>query len=85
MEDRMIALLILLPFVGVFIYAGIHEYSRFKSEGRAEYGLAYDEKTGTTHVAAIPEGEDGFDPDEFDPNDYTNPEAGEESETDDKA
>jgi len=70
MEARFIAALILLPVAAIFIYAGIHEYRRFKSKGRANYGLVYDEETGTTHVTEIPEGEDSYDLDEFDPGDY---------------
>lgn len=70
MEIQLIAILILLPFAVVFIYAGIHEYRRYKSEGRASYGLVYNEETGTTHLTGITDEEDRFDPDEFDPNDY---------------
>ncbi|MCR8826453.1 hypothetical protein [Pseudosulfitobacter koreensis] len=70
MTAQVIALLIILPFVAAFIYAGIHEYLRYKSEGRATYGLVYDEETGTTHVTGIAEDEDAYDPEEFDPNDY---------------
>ncbi len=73
MEPQLIAALILLPIMIVFIFAGIHEYRRYKSEGKATYGLAYDEETGTTHVTGIPEDEDGFDPGDFDPNDYNDP------------
>ncbi len=69
MEIRLIALLLLLPFAAVFFYAGIHEYRRYKSEGRAKYGLFYDEETGTTHVTGIADDEDGYDPTEFDPSD----------------
>lgn len=70
MQAQVIALLLVVPFTLVFIYAGIHEYRRYKSEGRAKYGLVYDEETGTTHVTGIPEDEDGFDPLEFDPSDH---------------
>lgn len=69
MEAKLIASLILLPFATAFVYAGIHEYRRYKSEGRATYGLAYDEETGTSHVTGILKDEEGYDPDEFDPND----------------
>lgn len=69
MDAKLIALLILLPFALVFIYAGFHEYRRYKSEGRASYGLIYDEETGTTHVGGIGEDEEGYDPEEFDPSD----------------
>lgn len=74
MEARLIAALVLSPFVVAFLYAAIHEYLRYKAEGRADYGLAYDEETGTTHVTAISEEEDAFDPEDFDPNEYNDPE-----------
>lgn len=67
MEAQLIAILIILPFVGAFIYAAIHEYMRYNAEGKATYGLVYDEETGTTHVTGIPEHEDSFDLEEFDP------------------
>jgi hypothetical protein len=70
-----IALLIILPFAAAFIYAGIHEYLRYNAQGRASYGLVYDEETGTTHVTGIAEDAEAYDPEDFDPNDYTNPEA----------
>lgn len=70
MEAQLIAILIILPFVGAFIYAAIHEYMRYNAEGKATYGLVYDEETGTTHVTGIPEHEDSFDLEEFDPNDW---------------
>ena len=70
MDVKLISMLILLPFALVFIYAGIHEYRRYKSHGRANYGLIYDEETGTTHVGGIGEDEEGYDPDEFDPSDH---------------
>ncbi|NIZ09445.1 hypothetical protein [Pseudooceanicola sp. HF7] len=73
MEAQLIALVILLPFALAFIYAGIHEYLRFKSDGRATYGLVYDEDTGTTRVTGIAEDEDAYDPEEFDPNDFRDP------------
>lgn len=75
MQPQLIAALILLPITIVFVYAGIHEYRRYKSEGKATYGLVYDEETGTTHVSGIAEDEEAFDPDDFDPNDYNDPEA----------
>jgi len=71
---------ILLPFVFVALYAGIHEFLRFRSEGRANYGLIFDEETGTSYVTGIAEEEDAFDPDDFDPNDYNDPEVAEETE-----
>ncbi|MGR3365980.1 MAG: hypothetical protein ACU0CC_14335 [Sagittula sp.] len=70
MEAQVIAIIIVLPFALAFIYAGVHEYMRFKSDGRANYGLVYNEETGTTHITGIPEDEEAFDPDEFDPNNY---------------
>jgi hypothetical protein len=71
MEPGLIAFLILLPAGAVFIYAAIHEYRRYKSKGSASYGLVYDEETGTTHVKAIPDGEDSYDLDDFDPSNYS--------------
>jgi len=73
MDVRLIAAIIIFPFAVAFIYAAIHEYMRFKSEGKATYGLFYDEETGTTHVTGIAEDEDAFDPQEFDPTNYTDP------------
>lgn len=73
MEAKLIATLLLVPFAAVFIYAGIHEYRRYKSDGRANYGLVYDEETGTTHVGAIAEDEEPYDPDDFDPSNYNEP------------
>lgn len=75
MHAQVIALLIMLPITAVFVYAGIHEYKRFKSDGRANYGLVYDEETGTTHVTGIDEDQAAYDPDDYDPNDYKSPEA----------
>lgn len=81
MTAELIAILILVPFMLLFIYAGISEYRRYKSEGRAKYGLVYDEETGTTHVTGIAQDEEGYDPSEFDPGDRNEREA--QSETDD--
>ncbi|WP_348638898.1 hypothetical protein [Thioclava sp. F36-6] len=72
--------MILLPFVFVALYAGIHEFLRFRSEGRANYGLIFDEETGTSYVTGIAEEEDAFDPDDFDPNDYNESEVAEETD-----
>ncbi|OOY23887.1 hypothetical protein BMI91_15330 [Thioclava sediminum] len=81
MSAQILAAVILLPFVFVALYAGIHEFLRFRSEGRANYGLIFDEETGTSYVTGIAEEEDAFDPDDFDPNDYNDPEvAGEPDE-----
>ncbi|MCA1335642.1 hypothetical protein [Pseudooceanicola marinus] len=74
MQAQVIAAVLLLPFALAFLYAAFHEFRRYKSEGRANYGLVYNEETGTTHVTGIEEGEDGFDPEDFDPNDYNDPE-----------
>lgn len=82
MEGRLIAGLVLLPFAGIFIYTAIHEYRRYKSKGPASYGLVYDEETGRTHVSTIPEGEDGYDPEEFDPSDHNDPETRSDAESD---
>ncbi|OOY08851.1 hypothetical protein BMI89_10200 [Thioclava sp. F36-7] len=82
MSAQILAAVILLPFLFVALYAGIHEFLRFRSEGRANYGLIFDEETGTSYVTGIAEEEDAFDPDDFDPNDYNDPEvAGETDES----
>lgn len=70
MPAQVIAGIILLPFALAFLYAGIHEYLRYRSEGRANYGLVYDEETGTTHVTGIAEDQDAYDPEDFDPSGY---------------
>ena len=80
MTAQIIAAAILLPFTIAFIYAGIHEYRRYKSEGRASYGLVYDEETGTTHVTGIGEEEEPYDPEDYDPNDYNTANASDEGE-----
>jgi len=67
MQAQLIAALLLAPFAVAFTYAGIHELLRYKSDGRASYGLVYDEETGTTHVTGIAEDEDAYDPDDFAP------------------
>ncbi len=82
MEPQLIAALILLPITIVFVYAGIHEYRRYKSEGKATYGLVYNEETGTTHVSGIAEDEEAFDPGDFDPSDYNDPETKSDSDRD---
>lgn len=73
MDVRLIAAIIIFPFAVAFIYAAIHEYMRFKSEGKATYGLSYDEETGTTHVTGIAEDEEAYDPEGFDPGNYNDP------------
>lgn len=75
MEARTLALMMLAPFALLFIYLGFREYQRYRSEGRAKYGLVYDEETGTTHVTGIAEDDDGYDPNEFDPGDCNDREA----------
>lgn len=82
MGGQLIAIAIFTPFTLVFLYAGIHEYRRYKSEGRASYGLVYDEETGTTYVTGIEDGKDAYDPGEFDPSDYNEREV--RTETDDE-
>ncbi|KQI71672.1 hypothetical protein AN191_11845 [Loktanella sp. 5RATIMAR09] len=81
MEPQLIAIALIVPFVLVFIYAGLHEYRRYKSEGRAKYGLVYDEETGTTHVTGIPEDDEGYDPSDFDPSDFDPSDHNEPDET----
>jgi len=66
-QAQAIAFLIIVPFVAIFVYAGWHEYKRYKSEGKSAYGLTYDPETNTTHVGAIPDEEDSYDPEEFEP------------------
>ena len=73
MTPQALAAIILTPFAIAFAYAGYHEYQRYKSDGRAQYGLVFDEETGTTHVTGIAEGEDSYDVEEFDPSDYNDP------------
>lgn len=80
MDTRLIAGLILSPFLVVFVYATWSELMRWKSEGRAQYGLTYDEETGTSHVIALDEDDEGFDPETYDPD--TANEQREDSETD---
>ncbi|MGB2201704.1 MAG: hypothetical protein ACPH5G_10265 [Pseudooceanicola atlanticus] len=70
MTAQVITAVLILPFAAAFIYAGVHEYLRYKSDGRATYGLVYDEESGTTHVTGIPEDEQAYDPEDYDPNNY---------------
>ncbi len=79
MEARLIALVILAPFALFFIYSIIHEYRRYRTEGRATYGLVYDEESGTTHVTGIGD-EEGYDPEEFDPGDHNERQLRDESD-----
>lgn len=85
MDARLIAVLLILPFGAVFIYAAIHEFRRYKSQGTAKYGLVYDEHTGTTHLTGIPTDEDGYDHTEFDPSDHNDRKIDGETEGDNKA
>ncbi|WP_370454171.1 hypothetical protein [Tropicimonas sp. IMCC34011] len=82
MEARLIAALIMTPFALAFIYAGIHEFLRYKSEGGTTYGLVYNDETGTTHVTGIPDEAEAYDPEDYDPNNYNDPEIS--SRTDDE-
>lgn len=87
-EDAMgaqaIAAIILLPFALAFVYAALHEYRRFRSDGRANYGLVYDEETGTTHVSGIAEDQEAYDPDEFDPSGYRDLDVEQNDDTNDR-
>ena len=82
MKLQLIPLAILTPFVVCFVYATIHEYLRYKSDGRATYGLVYDEESGTTHVTGIGDGEEAFDPEDFDPGRYSDPDIAENADED---
>ena len=82
MDARLIAVLLVLPFAAVFIYAAVHEYRRYKSEGTAKYGLVYDKDTGTTHLTGLPQDEDGYDHQEFDPSDHNERSSKNETEDD---
>ena len=68
MPTGALPLLLLSPFIVLFIYAGWHEMRRMRRDGHSNYGLAYDPETETTHVTLLNEGETGFDP-ESDDND----------------
>ena len=50
MEPRLIAAIILAPFALAFLYSAIHELFRYRSEGRAEYGLSY----SSAHIPPVP-------------------------------
>ncbi|MBE0413313.1 hypothetical protein [Yoonia sp.] len=80
METRFIVLLIIAPFALTFIYAIWHEYRRYKREGASSYGLTYDPETNTTHVGTLEDDADGFDPEEFNPEDT--PDTGQTDDTD---
>jgi hypothetical protein len=85
MATKLIAILIISPFVAAFIYAGIHEYRRYKNQGPATYGLVHDEETGTTHLTAIAEGEEAYDPEDYNPSDYNQREDQAEDEAEQEA
>ena len=73
MDARLLAAIILSPFIIVFFYAVFHELRRYKSEGRSQYGLTFNEETGTSHVGALAEDQSAFDPDTYDPSEYNDP------------
>ncbi|MDZ7708906.1 MAG: hypothetical protein U5K36_01330 [Roseovarius sp.] len=63
MTASSLALVILTPFVVIFVYSGWHEWKRARdSDGPDNYGLAYDPETDSTHVTLLDEGETGYDP-----------------------
>ena len=62
MSASALAFVILTPFAGIFAYATWHEYRRYKDEGSSSYGLTYDPETNTTHVGAMAEDEESYDP-----------------------
>lgn len=80
MVAELIVAVVLVPFILIFIYAGIHEYRRYKSDGSANYGLVYDESTGTSYVTEISDEEDAYDPGDYDPNNYNNPTDGNDND-----
>ena len=67
MTASTLAFLILTPFLVIFVYATWHEYKRYKAEGSSSYGLTYDPETNTTHVGAMADDEESYDPDAFEP------------------
>ena len=73
MEPRLIVFFILTPFVLIFLYASWHEYQRYKYKGASSYGLTYDPESNTTSVGPLPEDEDGFDLEDFNPEDTPAP------------
>lgn len=62
MELRLLVALMILPFAVIFGYCMWHELRRFRHEGRAAYGLSYDEETDSTHVVLLSDDETGYDP-----------------------
>ena len=81
MSARLLALLILSPFVLFFAYAALHELSRMKRDGRGSYGLAYDSETDTTHLKRLNEGESGYDPEQGGGDDPAEEDGDDETET----
>lgn len=67
MAGSSLALLLLVPAAGVFVYAGWKEYRRYRADGPSSYGLTYDPETNTTHVGPLADGDDGYDPETFEP------------------
>ncbi|MGP6086069.1 hypothetical protein [Antarctobacter jejuensis] len=67
MEPGLIAILLLLPFVAVFISAAWQENRRYRQRGRSTYGLTYDPESNTTYVGTIADDAQSYDPEEFDP------------------
>ena len=84
MEGRTIALALVVPAAAVFVWAGWREFRRFRAEGPSSYGLTYDPDTNTTHVGPLPEGESGYDPEEFEPANDTGPDAADGSQPDER-
>ena len=73
MFARLPSILLLTPFVLVFLYAAWHEYNRFKRDGASSYGLNYDPETNSTYVTALADDEDHFNLEEFSPEDTPAP------------
>jgi len=67
MELRFLALLLVLPPMIVFVYAGWKEHERFRKEGKSTYGLTYDPESNTTYVDTIAEGDESYDLEEYVP------------------
>lgn len=62
MEPRLLIALMILPFAVIFGSCMWHELRRFRQQGRAAYGLSYDEETDSTHVVLLSDDETGYDP-----------------------
>lgn len=65
MEARLLVVVLVLPFLGIFVYATWHEYNRYKREGPSRYGLTYDPETNSTHAGPIADGDESFDPSDY--------------------